>query len=263
MPEANGNPVSEDVRQALLDHISSGKLKAGQRLGSERDLATELRVSRSSLRQALALLEQTGAVRRVPGRGGGTFVSQPKIERDLSHVVGVPALLRAQGFTAGTRVVSTGLTAAGEATARELGIGSNELVFDIVRLRLADGIPISLEHARFPAARFPGLLERSLGGSMYEMLESDYGVRPCDATERIEVVIGAEHEVSILEVEPKAPLMSITRTTEDESGVPFEFSHDLFRADRTRIVVHSSNAGSTTDRRNGCALVEVTALTRA
>src|ERR1700712_5126707 len=101
--------VSEDVRQMLLAHIGDGKLKAGEKLASERELALELGVSRSSLRQALSLLEQTGAVRRVPGRGGGTFVSQPKIERDLSHVVGVPALLRAQGFTAGTRVVGTGL----------------------------------------------------------------------------------------------------------------------------------------------------------
>src|SRR6266516_5078281 len=55
------------------------------------------------LRQALAVLEEGGLVRRVPGRGGGTFVSKGKIERDLSRVVGVPALLRSQGVVAGTR----------------------------------------------------------------------------------------------------------------------------------------------------------------
>jgi GntR family transcriptional regulator len=51
-------------------------------------------------------------VRRVPGRGGGTFVAKGKIERDLSRIVGVPALLRSQGVVAGTRVLSARLAPA-------------------------------------------------------------------------------------------------------------------------------------------------------
>src|SRR5262252_4894886 len=96
----------EDVRRILADQISAGRLRPGQRLGAERALAAELGVSRAALRQALAVLEEGGLVRRVPGRGGGTFVSKGKIERDLSRVVGVPALLRSQGVVAGTRVLS-------------------------------------------------------------------------------------------------------------------------------------------------------------
>ncbi|MGA8458074.1 MAG: GntR family transcriptional regulator, partial [Streptosporangiaceae bacterium] len=86
--------ASEDVRRVLADQIATGDLRPGQRLGAERELATELGVSRTTLRQALAVLEESGMVRRVPGRGGGTFVSKGKIERDLSRVVGVPAWLR-------------------------------------------------------------------------------------------------------------------------------------------------------------------------
>jgi GntR family transcriptional regulator len=93
----------EDVRRVLAERISAGRLRPGQRLGAERALAAELGVSRATLRQALAVLEDSGLVRRVPGRGGGTFVSRDKIERDLSRVVGVPALLRSQGVVAGTQ----------------------------------------------------------------------------------------------------------------------------------------------------------------
>src|SRR5215469_14032998 len=84
--EAAGR-TPEDVRRTLADHISAGRLRPGQRLGAERALADELGVSRATLRQALAVLEESGLVRRVPGRGGGTFVSTAKIERDLSRVV--------------------------------------------------------------------------------------------------------------------------------------------------------------------------------
>jgi GntR family transcriptional regulator len=36
-----------------------------------------------------------------------------------------------------------------------------------------------------------------------------------------------------------SPLLAITRTTTDPGGVPFEFSHDLFRGDRIRITVRT------------------------
>jgi GntR family transcriptional regulator len=184
-------------------------------------------------------MERAGVVRRIPGRGGGTFVGHPKVDRDLSRIVGVPALLRRQGITAGTRVVSTALVRADEVTASELRLPGDAYVLDVVRIRLADGVPISLEHARLPAGRFPGLLELPLGGSLYELLDTHYGVRPDEAVEHIEVVAANPDEAAVLDVAGGAPLLSITRITCDAGGDPFEYSHDLFRADRTSITVRT------------------------
>lgn len=240
---ATGGPevptTAEDIRQQLFTYITSGRLQPGQRLGAERELAESYGVSRATLRQALEALERAGVVRRLPGRGGGTFVSEPKIERDLSSVVGVPALLRKQGMTAGTRIVSTAMTGADEATAAALEVRPGDLVYEVVRIRLADGSPISLEHARFPAARFPGMLDLPLGGSIYDLIREHYHLSPDQSLERIEVVHATAHEAAILDVNEDAPLLSITRTTTDADGAAFEFSHDLFRADRTRIVIRT------------------------
>jgi GntR family transcriptional regulator len=156
--------------------------------------------------------------------------------------VGVPALLRDQGYTAGSRVVSGAVVPPDPDAAAALELPADSFVVDLVRIRLADGMPISLEHARFPAERFPGLLERPLGGSLYELLERDYGVGPHQAVERIEVVSAGDDESQVLGVLPGSPLISITRTTTDGDGVPFEYSHDLFRADRTRITVRTHGA---------------------
>src|ERR1700726_2993466 len=147
--------TSEEVRRTLAERIGNGQLRPGQRLGAERALAAELGVSRATLRQALAVLFRSGVVRRVPGRGGGTFVAKGKIERDLSRIVGVPALLRSQGVVAGTRVLSARLAEADDVTAQALRARPGELVIDLVRIRLADGSPFSLEHAKFPAKRLP------------------------------------------------------------------------------------------------------------
>src|ERR1700733_7396715 len=229
----------DEVRRVLGARIDDGQLRPGQRLGAERALAADLGVSRATLRQALAVLEQVGMVRRIPGRGGGTFVAKGKIERDLSRIVGVPALLRSQGVVAGTRVLSARLAEADDVTAQALHARPGALVIDLVRIRLADGSPFSLEHARFPARRFPGLLELPLGGSVYELIEEHFATGPSQATERIEVILASADEAAILDVEPGAPLMAITRTTTDAEGEPIEFSRDLFRADRTRIVVRT------------------------
>jgi GntR family transcriptional regulator len=236
-------PAAKRARGGILDLVASGELRRGQRLGAERDLAVSLGVSRSTLRQALAALEREGVVRRVPGRGGGTFITSPKVDRDLSRIVGVPALLRDQGFTAGSRVVSAAVVAGDAATTRALGLPPAGLVLDIVRIRLADGVPISLERARLPAGRFPNLLEHPLGGSLYELLESVYGVVPAAAEERIEVVAAGDHEAQVLEIAPTAPLLSVTRRTVDAGGTPIEYSEDLFRADRTVITVRTTGAG--------------------
>jgi GntR family transcriptional regulator len=224
----------------LLDRIRAEGLTPGAKLGGERDLARTLGVSRTTVRQALAALERAGVVRRIPGRGGGTFLGHQKVDRDLSRIVGVPALLRAQGMTAGTRVISTALVRADEPATAALALTGDAYVLDVVRIRLADGIPFSLERARLPAHRFPGLLELPLGGSLYELIEAHYGIRPAEAVEHIEVVAATPDESAILDVALAAPLLSITRTTYAADGEPFEYSHDLFRADRTTITVRTS-----------------------
>ena len=76
MTEVPAGRTPEEVRHALAEQIGSGRLRPGQRLGAERTLAAELGVSRATLRQALAALAESGVVRRVPGRGGGTFVAK-------------------------------------------------------------------------------------------------------------------------------------------------------------------------------------------
>jgi GntR family transcriptional regulator len=225
----------DEARHRVLDMISSGALRPGDRLGTERELAAALSVSRSTLRQVLAVLAQSGVVRRVPGRAGGTFVAHSKVDRDLSVIVGLPEYLRRQGFVAGTQVLSATMTGADDLTATHLDLPGGSLVLDIVRIRLADGVPISLERVRLPADLVPGLLELPLGGSIYDLLDRHYGMKPQDVVEHLEVVEASPDEAALLGITDRAPLLAITRTSRTADGVAFEFSNDLFRADRTCV----------------------------
>ena len=66
----------EETVERLGTAIRLGLLEPGSRLPPERDLADQLRISRSTLRQALTTLVQSGHLVSIRGRAGGTFVAE-------------------------------------------------------------------------------------------------------------------------------------------------------------------------------------------
>ena len=68
----------EETVERLGTAIRLGLLPPGTRLPAERELCARLGIARSTLRQALLALAQSGHVRAVRGRGGGTFVADPQ-----------------------------------------------------------------------------------------------------------------------------------------------------------------------------------------
>ena len=235
-----GVTVHGQIEDWLADAIATGRLTPGDRLPTEQDLAAWLGVSRMTLRHALAELAQRGLVIRAVGRTGGTFVAEPKVEQDLTVLAGFSEQLRRHGLVAGARVLAASEIKASPAASAALDIGVGAPVYEVRRLRLAGGQPILIEHSLFPAERCPDLLSSRLDGSLYELLEEKYGQRPHRAKESLEPVCAGVREAEALGVAEGAPLMLVERTAYSRSGLPLEFARDLFRGDRTRVVVWAS-----------------------
>jgi len=79
----------EETLDRLANAIKLGLLAPGTRLPAERDLCEQLGIARSTLRQALTALVESGHLVAVRGRGGGTFVadSPPEVERPTDEVL--------------------------------------------------------------------------------------------------------------------------------------------------------------------------------
>jgi GntR family transcriptional repressor for pyruvate dehydrogenase complex len=82
-PDAVFAPVrSQTAFEETVDRLGTaiklGLLVPGSRLPAERELCTRLGIARSTLRQALTALSQSGHVFATRGRSGGTFVSDPQ-----------------------------------------------------------------------------------------------------------------------------------------------------------------------------------------
>jgi len=234
-----GTPVHAQIERWLMDEISNGDLVTGQRLPGERELAAALAVSRMTLRQALDGLARRGVLVRLPGRAGGAFVAEPKIDCDLTGLAGFTEQMRRARRRAGARVLQARTVPALEDVAAALQVEVGGPVHEVVRVRSADGAALALERSWFPAAHVPDLLERPLTGSLYELLGSDYGLAPHTAVEFLEPVTANAEEAAALGVAPGTALMRVQRTAHSATGLPVEFARDLYRADRVRLMIRT------------------------
>jgi GntR family transcriptional regulator len=237
-----GKSTRSLVEQRLRALLSSNELGSDGRLPTERELAGMYGVSRTTVRQVLDGLEHAGLIRRRRGRTGGTFATRGRVDIDFGYLAGIPSYLRAQGFRAGVHVVSARMIPADSVTAEALRIPAGALVHDVIRVRLADEMRISLEHARFPVTLFPDLLSERLDDSIYELMAQRYGLSAVKAVERLVAVRADADQAALLGVEVGGPLMAIERVAYDGADQPLEYSTDLFRGDRTRVIAWAYGA---------------------
>lgn len=234
----SGLAVHVQIERWLVDVIARRDLSPGDRLPAERDLAKRLGVSRMTLRQALDGLQRRGVLERVPGRSGGAFVVEPKIECDLTGSAGFTEQMRRAHRRAGARVRKASTVPADATVADALGVDLGAPVHEIVRVRSANRTPIAFERSFFPAERFPDLVEQRLTGSLYRLLGRAYDSSPSDILEYLEPTVARADEAAELAIAAGTPLILIERTAYS-SSIAVEFARDLFRADRVRVMVRS------------------------
>jgi GntR family transcriptional regulator len=223
--------------------ITTGVLEPGDRLPAEVEMAASLGTSRMTLRQALGSLEAKGYLVRKPGRRGGTFIARPKVEYDLSGLLGLTEQLRRTRPRPDARVVAATTEAPSSPVREALRLTARSEVHRVVRVHSAGGEPVALEESCFPAAALPGFLSEVLTRPLHALLDRR-GRAPTSACEVIEPVTATAERAALLDVPVGAPLLLVARTSFDRDGVAIEHSLEHHRADRMRIVVRTRLDGA-------------------
>jgi GntR family transcriptional regulator len=231
-------PLYIQIAERLVSQVESGELAPGNRLPSERELSERLGVNRMTLRRALRVLEAQGMV--VRRHGVGTYIAEPKIDRRMDTVFRFTRGMMSRGYTPGTRLISLERTSLDAATARELAMDVYSAAYRIRRLRMVNQEPVLLESYTLAAGLFPGLEQHDLERrSLYEVMESEYGVSIARARQSFEPVTASAFEAELLEVRIGAPLMLEKRVSFDAAGKPVEYGKDRYRGDRFRFVTEA------------------------
>ncbi len=228
-------PLYNQIAESLLDQIESGQLAPGSRLPPEREFSEMLGVNRMTLRQALHVLETQGLLTR--RQGNGTYVAEPKIERQASRLISFTHGMQRRGYRPGAKVITFEQRPVEAYLAARLKLPVSAPVYQIQRLRFLNEEPVLLERYTIPVHCFPGLERHDLvNRSMYEIMEKEYGVTVSQARQSLEPVIALEYEAELLAIQPGAALMLERRLSFDKHNQPIEYGKDLYRGDRFRFV---------------------------
>lgn len=237
---ATSTPLYLQLKDAIAAGIRDGRLRPGERIGSEAELERSHGVSRITVRQAITALVQEGGLYRVPGKG--TYVASPKVA-PLAAFTGFSENMRAQGLAPSYRLIEVTSVEPTATVRGQLRLGEHERVLRIERLLLADGEPLGLQVGHYPE-RLVGSTDRGAlnpvalaSGSLYGLLENRLGLLLGKAEETVEPAIANRKEVQLLGIAVDAPVLVVRRLSFLVTGEPVETVKLVFRGDKYRYRV--------------------------
>jgi DNA-binding GntR family transcriptional regulator len=223
-------PLYFQVAQQIEQAIERGDLGPGMKLDNEIQLADRFGLSRPTVRRAIGELVNKGLL--VRKQGVGTQVVHGQVKRSVELTSLFDDLSRTNQKPA-TRVLRHEAAAVPDDVAVRLGIEIGAQAVHLERLRFAHDEPLAIMRNWLPAdmaGASPFTTDDLETGGLYARLRSA-GVRICVATQRIGARSADAAEARLLAVKRGAPLLTMERTTYDDTGNAIEFGRHVYRAD--------------------------------
>lgn len=220
-------PLYFQVAQQIEQAIESGDLAPGARLDNEILLADRFGLSRPTMRRAIQELVGKGLL--VRKRGVGTQVVHGQVKRSVELTSLYDDLSRTKQKPA-THILIHETTAAPDDIAVRLGLPIGTPVVHLERVRYALDEPLAVLRNWLPVQTVRFSREDIENGGLYANLR-DGGVRICVASQRIGARAANAEEARLLAVKRGAPLLTMERTTFDDTGHAIEFGRHVYRSD--------------------------------
>ena len=210
-------PLYHQLARQLVAAIETGLLTKGAFLENELDLADKWQVSRPTVRRAIQDLVDAGML--VRRRGVGTQVVNDQVRRPFK-LSSLFDDLAAIGREPVTTVVTLAHVAADDEVADALEIAAGTEVVHIERLRGTGGgsHPLAILRNWLIADVAAAFTEDDLSNRGLYSLLRDRGVRPHSAVQRLGAVAATAHDAALLGIDAGAPLVTMRRVMQDDSG---------------------------------------------
>jgi GntR family transcriptional regulator len=229
-------PLYYQLEEHIIQLIEKGDLRPDDALPPEREYAEKFQISRMTVRQAYTELVNKGYLYRLQGKG--TYVAERKIEQPLQGLRSFTEEMKVMGMEPGSQLIHFETNAAAGYIAQQLSIPESALVYEIKRVRTADGVPMAIETTYIPADLLQGITEDIVNQSLYAYIQEQLKLSIASGSQVIESSIASQNEAKLLQISKGAPVMLIEFTTYLENGVPVEFVKSVYRADRYKFILN-------------------------
>jgi GntR family transcriptional regulator len=222
--------LSAQAQQYLLDLIEQGTYQPGEQLPSEADLATQLGISRPTLREALLNLDQDGFIIR--RHGVGTFVapsSGHRLNSGLECLESVLELAVRQGLQVAVDDLEVEQAPADEEIAARLQISEGTALTHVRRVIMVRKRPVAFMSDVVPSSVLsPADVNETFKGSVLDLLRQKEGSQIAQAVANIVAVNADQFLTRKLKTEPQQALLLLEETLFDDEGNSLGFSLNYF-----------------------------------
>ena len=227
--------LTDQAKTAIKERIVADEFDDG-RIPSETDLADELGVSRTTIRDALSRLENEGVIFRK--QGAGTFVNRHglQISSRLEEIWSYEAVLQDHGYTPSTRILDVSSRPAGAGLADELNLSPKDTVVVVEKLFLEDEEPVILARNHIPEQ----LISRpytadDLTAPVFEFIAEFGGQHLSYYLSDIVPVLAKGFLAERLQVPSSTALLSLEEVGYNEDNEPILKAQSYFRDDLLRL----------------------------
>ena len=231
-------PLYLQIYKTMLAAIKNGEYKENTALPSERELCDKYFVSRSTIRQTIALLKEADFVYTVQGKG--TFIKPQVFIQPLTKVYSFTDTLKSDNVIIQNKIIEYSKETADGALAKIIGHNDYSTFHRLTRLRSAKDYPLMLETTYLPTSRFIHIsLETVETGSLYNYLQKNYNFKADRIKETLRPIIPQSKEKKLLHISSNIPCILLERFSY-ENDLLIEYTRSIVRGDKYIFQVNLS-----------------------
>jgi GntR family transcriptional regulator len=236
--KASPTPVYAQIADAMTLSLGSGAVTARVALPPERVLCERLGVSRMTLRQAYDVLARQGLVESERGRG--TFVVPKRMQKQQQEMRSFTEEIVARGAKPSSKLVAFRTVKQSFEDREFFGLPDGEGLYEIERVRFADGAPVAVEMVHIPEYLCPNLDRFNLvTQSLYRILEENYQLVLSHCKEEISAARPNRAQRKLLSIPASAAVLVVKRRGYTERDTPVELGITSYRGDMYTAIVRS------------------------
>lgn len=236
----SGIPKYMQIYNWLHSSIRRKRIRVGEMLPPETELAERFGVNRMTVRKALNKMVVEGMIVREQGRGTFLLSDSPQdLVYNLEVSTGFYADMQRYGVTPGMELLHSEVVQADEKTARILNLKEDKRVIALEYLFFGNGEPIMYEEACLPYDEFRGLLDYDLKQLRYPLIKEQYQVVPSQANQSFSAVMTTKKQQGLFRSRSPLPCLLLECTMFDAAGIPIDHGTYLYRGDRYKFNVQN------------------------
>lgn len=169
-------PLYQQLAHSIKKAVDEQKLKENDKIPAENEFCKIYDLSRTTVRQALDILEKDGYIYKL--RGKGSYVSTPKIYQNRSSFSKFYDDIRSLGKIPVSKIISLKVKVANAYVKEKMQLEENDLICQIKWVRYGNNEPLIYETINLNYKLVDGIETKELTEKkLYDILTEEYGIK--------------------------------------------------------------------------------------